>query len=191
MAEPIVLTLFGEQWADSAPILQAIAVYAGIRALGSYTGDVLKATGKPGMLAVLGMVRASVLVPLLVVAAKGSALAVAWTLTAVAGVSTGVNLTIACVLLRSSAGELSRALWPGTVSALPLFLFLLVWIQLSRAFPASLTLVLGVFLGVAIYLASVRLFVPELFRVGLEGIRGGLTVQEPKESPAPPLGALP
>jgi zinc transporter ZupT len=105
--------------------------------------------------------------------------------------STGVNLTIACVLLRSPARELGRALWPGTISALPLFLFLLVWIQISRAFPASLTLVLGVFLGVAIYLASVRVFVPELFQVGLEGIRGGLGVREPKESPAPFLGALP
>ena len=45
------------------PILRALAVYTAIRSLGSHAGDVLKAAGRPGQLALLGVLKAAMVVP--------------------------------------------------------------------------------------------------------------------------------
>lgn len=190
MAEPIILSLFGDQWVESVPILRAIAVYAGIRALGSFTGDVLKAAGRPGWLAVLGIARAVVLVPALLMAARHGALAVAWVLAAVAVLSTGVNLTLACHLLRASAGVLVRSLVPGVISSIPLFSFLLLWAKLSRGFPPALALVPGMLLGIGVYLITARVLLPEIFRTGLDHFRRRSCVEVPKNTCAPALKAF-
>ena len=190
MARPVVLTLFGEQWTDSVPLLRALAVYAGLRALGSFTGDALKARGRPGLLALLGVARALVLVPALVIAARESALAVAWTLTAVAALSTTVNLGVACVLLGASARTLGETLAPGVAAATPLLFFLLLWGELSTGFSAALDLFPGVVLGIAVYLSSIRVLLPGVFKGILIHLRPPFPGQEGQKTSPPAAEAF-
>ncbi len=46
LAEPIVLTLFGEKWSDSIIILQILSLYGAIRSIGNPAGTLLLARGR-------------------------------------------------------------------------------------------------------------------------------------------------
>jgi O-antigen/teichoic acid export membrane protein len=171
LAEPIVLMLFGDQWLGSVPILKALAIYTGLKALGSYVGDLLKATGRPGLLALLGTARALVLVPALILAASHSPLAVAMTLIGVTILSTGVNLGVAGSLLRVSWAAILSALRPSLVASTPLLVFLVLWGRVAESFPEGVHLAGGVLLGAAVYLLSVSLIAPEIFREAIQLVR--------------------
>ena len=51
LARPLLLLFFGPQWAGAAPVLSALAAYAGLRSITSHAGDILKATGRAQVLA--------------------------------------------------------------------------------------------------------------------------------------------
>jgi PST family polysaccharide transporter len=190
LAEPIILTLFGEPWQESVPILRAIAVYSGIRALGSFTGDVLKAMGRPGLLAGLGLARAAILVPALVMAALQGALAIAWTLTAVAVLSTCVNLALACHVLRSPIRSLVRSVMPGVAPSMPLLGFLLLWAELSRGLPPALDLILGMALGLGLFGISIRLLQPDIYRTVMGQLRPAPRKKASPEAAGPAMEAV-
>lgn len=164
LAEPLVLMLFGDQWSGSAPILKVIAIYTGVKALGSYVGDLLKAMGRPGILALLGTARALVLVPALILAATQSVQAVAMTLVGVTVLSTGVNLALAGYLLQVRWNAILRALGPSLVASTPLLVALVFWNRLADGLPPVVHVGAGTLLGIAVYLLSVSLIAPEVFR---------------------------
>lgn len=185
LAEPIVLTLFGDQWAGSVPFLKVIAVYVGFKALGSYVGDLLKAMGRPGLLALLGSARAVVLVPALMIAATRSALAVALTLMAVTTLSTVVNLAVAGHLVRVSRAELLEALRPSLVASVPLLFFLFLWNQGAGTLPDALNLAGGSVIGFGLYLLSVRAVEPGAFQKASEVVRPRARGSRVREGPVP------
>lgn len=173
LAEPLVLALFGESWRPSIPILRALAIYAGLRALGTHAGDVVKAQGRPKLLAAIGVVKALVLVPLLVVAARwgGSATIVAATMAATAGVlillDFGLARRIAGISLRSVAAAFGASLAPAAVLAV----VLTAWVHWAAN--AGHVVVLGgaAGLGLVAYLAAVRLLNPRAYRGAVSSFR--------------------
>lgn len=171
LSEPLVVTLFGEDWRPSVAIMQALAAYTGLRALGSYAGDLLKATGRPSLLALLGVARAVVLVPVLIVAGRRSAVAVALALLAVTALSTMVNLVVAAHLVRASAGSMAGALRPAILASAPMLLFLLAWMALARPLPTPALLAGGVVGGLALYAGTLWVVEPSVFRRILRMVR--------------------
>ena len=171
LAEPLVLTAFGDQWLPSVPLVQALAAYAGIRALGSYAGDLLKATGRPGTLALLGGARAIVLVPALVVAGARSPLAVALALGAVTTVSTVVNVVVAARILEAPARALLKAMSPSVAASIPMAGVLVAWSRLAGTLPAWAELTAGTLVGGVVYLGAVRLIAPEAVERAVEMAR--------------------
>ena len=190
LAEPIVLVLFGDQWLGSVPILKALAIYTGLKALGSYVGDLLKAMGRPSLLALLGTARALVLVPALILAASYSALAVAITLIGVTILSTGVNLGMAGSLLRVPWSAILSALRPSLVASTPLLVFLVLWGRITERFPEGVQLVGGALLGATVYLLSVNLVAPEVFREAIGLVRRRAPGSKAGEGPALSSGVL-
>jgi O-antigen/teichoic acid export membrane protein len=168
LAEPIVRVLLGDGWLDTVPILRAIAVYAGLKALGSNVGDLLKATGRPGTLALLGIARAVVLVPALIVAGHFSALSVAFTLVGVTLISTAVNLAVAGRLLDVRWGAIGGALSPSFSASLPLVMLLLFWSRLAENLPNAVHLFGGVLVGGGVYLLTLAYLDRNLFHRALE-----------------------
>jgi len=57
LAEPFILTFFGEKWIEVIPVMRAISIYAMLISLGFNAGDVYKAQGKPEILAKMAEVR--------------------------------------------------------------------------------------------------------------------------------------
>ncbi|HSA54086.1 MAG TPA: oligosaccharide flippase family protein, partial [Gemmatimonadaceae bacterium] len=160
LAEPIVLTVFGAQWLPSVPILRALAVYAGIRALSATAGDVLKAIGRPGVLAGLGVVRAIVLIPALYLASAGGPAALAAMLAAVMALSTVMTLWVVCRLAHISAWAVIDALRPGVMASALLAGALALVRPLMQDLPHAAQLGLGALSGIALYVALVRVISP-------------------------------
>lgn len=171
LAEPIVLTLFGGQWEASVPILRALAVYVAFRALGAHAGDVMKAAGRPAILAGIGLAKAVVLVPALVFAARVGTPAVGVAMAGVAAAALPAELLVVRSLTGVRLREVVASLQDGVLATVVLAGFLVLW---TRLIPDSHGIVLvagGVCLGAAIYLGAVRLVAPSAFRRALARLR--------------------
>ncbi|QIK68263.1 oligosaccharide flippase family protein [Nocardioides sp. HDW12B] len=95
----LVPVLFGEQYADSVTVMQAIAAYVVLGSLSTGVTDLFKAVGKPHYGAMLQAARLVVLVPTLVVATQWGLTAVAVAVALVALVFVVVVQRLACRLL--------------------------------------------------------------------------------------------
>ena len=155
VAEPLVVTVFGERWREAAPILQALALYTGLRALGAHAGDVLKATGRPGLLAAIAVAKAVLLVPLLLLAARSGPVAVALTMAGVTAVTLLFNVIAVCRLARVRPGDLLAALRPSLLAGAGMAAAVL-------ALPDPVRLAPAMAVGAAAYLLILWLMNPGL-----------------------------
>ncbi|HEX7186513.1 MAG TPA: lipopolysaccharide biosynthesis protein [Thermoanaerobaculia bacterium] len=162
VAEPLVITLFGEPWRDAVPILQALALYTGLRALGSHAGDVLKATGRPGLLAAISIAKAALMVPLLLLAVRSGPVAVALTMAGVTALTIFFNVVAVCRLTQVTPRALLAALRPSLLAGAGMAAVLLGWQRLAPAGEGPLALATAVALGAASYLLLLRLMNPGL-----------------------------
>lgn len=170
LAEPLVIVLFGTAWRGSIPILQALAIYGGLRSLGTHAGDVLKATGRTHLLALLSVAKAVVMVPALILAARQSAVAVAGTLAGVTALTMMVNLVVVSRLIELRASELFASFRPSLIAGVVLTGGMAVWIRITGASP-SVSLALGVPVGAILYLFTLHRIDPHLFFGAIEMIR--------------------
>lgn len=183
LAGPMVAVLFGAQWGASVPIVRAFAVYVGLRSVGTYTGDLLKATGRSGTLARLGLLRAAILVPALVVAGRTSAAAVAWAMAAVTGCYLLVSLHVARRASGASYREMLAAVRPALLAGAVLAIVLLAWSVLVAGLPPLLFLAGGLALGAVSCLTAVRWLEPDAYSELLQRIRAT------RSAPASPVTA--
>jgi PST family polysaccharide transporter len=186
LAEPLLVTLLGPTWASAAPILRALAVYTGLRALGSHAGDVLKATGRPGLLAGLGVAKAALLLPALVWAAGQGTATVAATMAAVTALTVSLNVGVVCRLL----GIGPRSVLSSLLTALPPVLVmtpvLVAWNRIAAPLSPTLHALGGVGVGLVAYLGTLALTAPRLRQT----LRSFALRQEASSPPAdvPALG---
>ncbi len=106
----LVPVLFGEEYADSVTVMQAIAAYVVLGSLSTGVTDLFKAVGKPHYGALLQAARLVVLVPTLVVATQWGLTAVALAVALVALVFVVVVQRLACRLLGLRWSALLRTL---------------------------------------------------------------------------------
>jgi hypothetical protein len=159
-AEPLVLTFFGEKWRGSIPVLRALALYAGVRALGSPAGDLMKATGRAGLLARLGILKAAILVPAVIAAATQDVTTVAITLVAVSALTLMLNLGIAAVPLRITVGEMVKAVRVSLIGGAVLAVMVAA-LDRMLDLPAPIKLVILIAAGAAAYTITIALLDPE------------------------------
>lgn len=177
LGEPLVLTVFGEAWEPAAPVLRALAVYAGVRSLSTPAGDVLKALGRPGLLAALSALRAAVLVPSLIAAARFGVVPVAVTLASVTAAALFVNTAVACrlthVTVARAIGAVRTSLLAGAASALAL----LAWNRWSADMAPGPGLAGGALVGLGVYAVAVRVLSPGLYAQARGALFGPLRVE--------------
>ncbi len=117
LAEPIVLTLFGEQWTAAASVMPILVIYAFAVTVGVPAGAVYKGTGRAGILLALGLVRLALLVGALVLFVSEGTVAAALCQAAVAVAAEIVGIGLASRLLGVGLGTISRAVAPLLVAA--------------------------------------------------------------------------
>lgn len=165
LAHPFVLLFFGPQWVDAAPIVSALAILAGIRALGAHPGDVLKATGRVGLLARLGFLRVALIVIAVVVAAHWSALAVAVALVIVDGVTSLLVFSVTSRAIGVSIPEVGRAFAPSLTAAAGMGVALVAWMRWApHIAPLPVDVLAAVTIGAASYLFLLRITDPKILR---------------------------
>jgi len=187
VAEPLVRSVFGDDWLPSVPILKALAVYVGLRSIGSHAGDVLKATGRTGLLAALAVGKAAVLVPALVVAGRQGGFAVAATLAAVTGVTALVNLVVVGRLVGAGPRRIAGALATSFAATAAMAAALAAWQLWGPALAAVADLAVQVALGAAVYLTAVVVLDPASVREAAASLRRSGEMEEPPP-PATPAG---
>ena len=151
VAEPLVHTFFGTKWAAAIPVLRMIAIYMAIRSFGSSTGDILKATGRTRLLALLGMARAVVLIPVLVWAARYGVVGVAAAMAAGTAVSTLVSLVVAGRILHVGPRAMLTTIRSSLIAGGAMTAALLVLRGLLGSLSHGPALVLLVLSGALVY----------------------------------------
>lgn len=154
LAHPFVLALFGPQWIAAAPIVTALAILAGIRALGSHPGDVLKAMGRVGVVARIETLRAVLIVIGVLIAARRSAVAVAATMAIVDGIAITISFIVTARAINVKFVEIVRAYAPSAISAATMAAALLAWCHWMPGMGLALDILLPVTLGAIVYLGA-------------------------------------
>ena len=152
LSQPFVLLFFGPQWAAAAPIVSALAVLSGFRALAAQPGDVLKATGRVSLLARLGLARTILIVIAVVIAARWSALAVAVSLVIVDGIATIIAFTITSRVMDISLREVGSAFLPSLSASAAMTAALLAWLRWGPDLALLVEVMAAVALGGVVYL---------------------------------------
>jgi lipopolysaccharide exporter len=163
MASPLVLILFGATWMPSVPVVQGLAVVACLRTLGTHGGDLLKASGRPGALVLLASVKATALIPAVVLAAKGGIVVVSQAIAAVTAFTTVLDIAVACAYTRTSGWAVLASLRPGAAGGVAVLAGLaLVDAGLpSTNAPAGVAVSLAA--ALATYVCMVRVATPDLY----------------------------
>lgn len=121
LADPLVDSLFGDQWASAAPVLEVLAVYGVLYAFSLLLVNVLVSQGRTARLLSVQLVWIGLLVPAMIAAVPYGMVGVAWVHVVVMGIVTlpGYALVLRDVLpgasgvLRALARPLAAALLAG------------------------------------------------------------------------------
>ncbi|MDQ3281638.1 MAG: lipopolysaccharide biosynthesis protein [Acidobacteriota bacterium] len=167
LARPIIQTFFGPAWSSAAPVLAALAIYAGLRCLSTNAGDILKATGRAPLLARLSWLKTGLTVPALLIGAQFNSVAVAASLGCVAGFTTLLTLYVAAREVRLKLTQLAAAFFPGTAAAGSMAALDFVWLRFTSDYAPVVQLAGGVLIGAIVYLVMLALLDREL----INGVR--------------------
>ena len=163
LAHPLVLLFFGPQWIAAAPIASALTVVAGIRALATHPGDVLKAIGRVNLLARISVVRVACIVVAVIIAARWSALTVALALVVVDGLVTLVAVAATARAIELSLAAVGRAYAPSFAAAAVMGAAVVGWRLWGPTITLSADVAIAIALGAVTYLLALRVTDPAIF----------------------------
>lgn len=162
LAEPLILAIFGDQWADAAAPMRVLAIYGFAMATGFAAGTVYKATGKIGVVLMLVLVRVVLLVIGLALFVDLGITAVAACQAVAVGSVEAVGLVLASRLLDVRLGALGAELWPTLAAGLAMAGPVVAVEQLVG--DPWIAVTAGGLVGVAIYLGTLLLVAPDAVR---------------------------
>jgi lipopolysaccharide exporter len=117
LADPFVLALFGDKWADAAPAMQVLTVYSLAIAISIPGGTVLKVTNRAGVLLVVSIPEAILLVVALAMFTDNGIVAVAACMAAVMGLTALVTTVVGMRIIGIGAREVWEASWAPLLAA--------------------------------------------------------------------------
>lgn len=164
LATPIVLVFLGRQWIAAAPILSALAIYAGFRSISTHGGDALKATGRAQLLARIAFVKALLIVPALLIGARFGAAATAVALTVATAITTAITLVAASRAIGVTLGSVLRSFMPSIAAGAAMAVPLIGWLRWSAGLLPVAQVAGGVAIGAMVYIAVLALIDRDLFR---------------------------
>jgi len=186
LARPIVLGLYGWHWGPSVPVLEILALYAGVRCLAQHFGDAYKAIGRPDVLTKTTLAWWLLLPPDLILGAHwGGIVGVAWGQVVTRAAITLLHIYLIARYLKIMPSDL----WTCFVPALEATAvmgggLMLVRARLSAWGPRP-ELALMVPLGMALYVGFLQLRYPHVLRSAWTQLRRGWSHSGPEiEVPA-------
>lgn len=171
LAPAVIVTLYGEKWHASIPILQALALSLAVRSLGSHAGNVYKAIGRPEILTKLALVRVFVLTPSLVVGANFGTVGVACAVLLVTLVFSAANIFIASKVMHLRLLEILSQFSPAVQGSVVMAAGISLAGMALKDHPESFLLMGGVFFGMVIYFIFTWFRTPETLHQILGALR--------------------
>jgi O-antigen/teichoic acid export membrane protein len=113
LASPLVVTLFGDQWAQAGPVMSAVAVASGLTAIAFPLGDVFKAIGRQWTIVTMNLIQLPLLIGVMIAVAPAGIVAVAW---ARAGISALFAFALIGAVMRAlhlRVRPVLASIWPA------------------------------------------------------------------------------
>lgn len=156
VADLAVPVLLGDKWSAAVPVVVALAFYSALNSLGTNTGSIYNALGKPKMISITGAIQLGTLIPLLVVVAGyGELERVAWAFTlhaALIGVPVTYWLFVKYTPVRLAG--IVGVIWRPALASLLMYVAvraLVAETTLLHAHPVFIQLVVCVAAGLFVY----------------------------------------
>jgi len=153
-ADPIIQTLFGNQWLEAIPILRILSLYALIISIGFHVGDVYKAIGRPDILLKISIPTFVIRIIILWVGAQYSLVGVAVGHLVAGIIEIVIRLAVAFTILKITIVELIKELraFIGGIGLLALSYSALI---MTEKFPILVQLIVVVMAGAVGYLSII------------------------------------
>ncbi len=174
-APALVDTLYGADYASSAPILSVLALYTVLYSASFHAGDVFKSIGRPGVLTAINAGKLVVLIGPIWWAAGHSVVLVAWALLGTEVVHFLVRMTVLRRMTSVRWGAIADALLRPAAAALPMGVVLLCLTRVTGGLPAPLELGFLIGVGVVVYAVLLRFTAPHLANAALAMVRRRLS----------------
>jgi teichuronic acid exporter len=152
LPEPIILTLFGEKWLPSAPILQVLGISALLWPMHILNTNVLMAQGRSDLFFNIMLIKKTVSISLTVLGSFYGIMAIAWAQVAASLFALVVNAYFSKVFLNYGIFRQLRDLFPSLIAGA--FTGATVWVALRYSdFVYYLDLAFGILLAGLIYMS--------------------------------------
>lgn len=166
LAEPLVLTLFGEQWLPCVPMLQVLGLGGILWPLGVLNLNVLRAQGHSGLRFKIEVIKKVIAISLTVAASYYGIMAIAWAQVVISVCMYYANTHYTNVLLAYSGLSQLRDLAMNFVAVVPMAAVVYLMTDTMQTLPAIELVVAGA-LGCGVYLLTCRLLCAELLNESL------------------------
>jgi PST family polysaccharide transporter len=173
VSSPIIILFFGERWQEGAPVMAAISIYSLLRAMVFNTGDVYKAIGSPDILVKIHIWQVIISIPALwwSVTTPGTIEAVAWMQVVLIFLAGIVKLIIASRILDIPPIDIGKSLGPSLLAGSLMVLVLWGVRPIIADWELFLQLVIQVFTGALIYVASLLVFSRKVISEALQIVK--------------------
>ena len=162
IADPFVHVVLGDKWLATIPLIQILAFYGCVASLGTNTGVVMMAVGRPNLMTIMAIAQMVVLVPAVVYATYvGGLEGTAWAMLATVVVLTPVNFAILCYVLDMRMRTMLLPFWRPVIASGVMYCAVgatLHYLAIAGMEGAIIRLVVGIVTGVLSYGASIFLF---------------------------------
>jgi PST family polysaccharide transporter len=160
LAEPLVLTAFGDQWLDSIPVMRILTAFAFFEAIGIPGGIVYKSIGRVEVLIKLIMPQAVLAIGGILIFVDNGIEAVATCQAVAAAVGSLLSTTVAARLLKTGW----RGMWDAAAPSLAAGAVLAMTVVAVDALISDpvLTLVAAIPIGAVAYVGSLWLLAPDV-----------------------------
>lgn len=166
LAEPLVLTLFGEQWLPCVPMLQVLGLGGILWPLHILNLNVLKAQGYSDLKFRIEVIKKVMAISLTVAASYYGVMAIAWAQVALSISGYFINTHYTKVLLAYSGLNQLRDLTMNFVAVIPMAVVVYLLTDIMQTLPIIELVVAGT-LGGGIYLLTCRVLCAELLNESL------------------------
>lgn len=166
LAEPLVLTLFGEQWVPCVPMLQVLGLGGILWPLHILNLNVLKAQGYSDLKFRIEVIKKIMAISLTIVASYYGVMAIAWTQVVLSICGYFVNTHYTNVLLAYSGLDQLRDLATNFVAVIPMAVAVYLMTELMQTLPIIELIVAGA-VGCGVYLLTCRVLCAELLQESL------------------------
>jgi len=170
-APAVIGTMYGQRYADAAPVLAILSIYTLVYSTSWHAGDVFKAIGRPSLLVAISIGKLALLIAPIWFAAGHSIVMVALVLLAVETVPFVANMVIVRSVAGISATSLAKAVLRPLPAAAAMAVVMLGLGRLVSGLPDPVILLVTGSAGLLAYVGALRVTAPELFTAGLAAVR--------------------